>query len=221
MIRAEHISKRYKKMVLKDVSFTAEKGDLIGIIGANGCGKTTLLTIMAGVRRAGGGSLYYNNESAFSNKKVFRRYTGYVPQGNPLVDELSGRDNLKLWLKPPVKLKDFLNRDEIKRLGIADYLDVNVGRMSGGMKRRLSIAAALSLSPQVLILDEPGTALDLKGRAEIADYLAQYAAGGGTVVMTTHIEAEIELCSKLYILKDGVLTPLEKGLKMSEIAALI
>ena len=221
MIRAEHISKRYKKVVLRDVSFTAGRGDLVGILGANGSGKTTLLTIMAGVRRSDGGSLYYNNEAAFSDKRVFRRYTGYVPQGNPLIEELSGRDNLKLWLKPPVKLNDFLKRKEISRLGIADYLDVSVSRLSGGMKRRLSIAAALSLDPSVLILDEPGTALDLRGRADIARYLAEYAAEGGTVIMTTHIEAEIELCTKLYILKDGILTPLEKGLKMSEIAGLI
>lgn len=221
MIRAEHISKKYKKTVLKDISFTAEKGDIIGILGANGSGKTTLLTIMAGVRRADGGSLYYDDRDAFADKRVFGRYTGYVPQGNPLIEELSGRDNLKLWLKSPFKLKEFLARKEILRLGISDYLDIPVSRLSGGMKRRLSIAEALSSSPPVLILDEPGTALDLRGRSEIARYLAGYARDGGTVVMTTHIEAEIELCTKLYILKNGVLTPLKNGYSMGEIAALI
>jgi ABC-2 type transport system ATP-binding protein len=89
------------------------------------------------------------------------------------------------------------------------------------MKRRLAIAIALVSRPPILILDEPGTALDIKGRAEISDYLKAYTASGGTVVMTTHIESEIALCSKLYIMKDGVLSPIKNGLSIEEITELI
>jgi ABC-2 type transport system ATP-binding protein len=219
MINAKHITKKYKSTVLKDISFTAEKGECIGILGANGCGKTTLLTIMAGVRRSDGGSLTYNGEAALGKKSVCRKYTGYVPQNNPLIEELSCRDNLKLWCDIPIK--EFLNRTEIKRLGIEEYIDKRVSKLSGGMKRRLAIAIALVSRPPVLILDEPGTALDIKGRAEIADYLKVYTASGGTVVMTTHIESEIALCTKLFIMKDGVLNPVKNGLTIDEITALI
>ncbi len=219
MIRAEHISKKYKNTVLRDITFTADKGECIGILGANGCGKTTLLTIMAGVRRADGGKLYYNDELALGNKGVCCRYTGYVPQTNPLIEELSCRDNLRLWCS--TSLKELLSRKEIKRLGIEQYMDKTVSGLSGGMKRRLSIAIALAANPPVLILDEPGTALDLRGRAEIIDYLSDYIRDGGTVVMTTHIEAEIELCTKLYIIKEGVLVPVDKSLSVNEIAKLM
>lgn len=219
MIRAEHISKKYKSMVLKDITFTAQKGECIGILGANGSGKTTLLTVMAGVRRADGGKLYYNNEQALGRSRVFRKYTGYVPQTDPLIEELSAGDNLRLWSS--VSLKELLGREEIKALGVEDYINKRVSRLSGGMKRRLSIAAALSSSPPVLILDEPGTGLDLKARAETADYIRSYISSGGTVVMTTHIETEIELCTRLYIIKDGVLVPVEGKPDVSELSRLI
>ena len=219
MIRAEHISKKYKTVVLKDISFTAEKGEIIGILGANGCGKTTLLTILAGVVKADGGALYYNNEPVFKKPRLFRRYTGYVPQGNPLIEELSCRDNIFLWTKGSIK--ELLSREEIKSLGIDQYLDKRVSKLSGGMKRRLSIAIALSEKPSVLILDEPGNALDLKGRAEMGVYIKNYALSGGTVVMSTHIEGEIDLCTKLYIIKNGVLVPVPEGIDAKEIAKLI
>ncbi len=218
MIKAEHISKKYKNTVLKDISFVAGKGECIGILGANGCGKTTLLTIMAGVRNADGGKLYYNNEQALGNRRIINKYTGYVPQTNPLIEELSGRDNLRLWCN---NIKELLNRNEIKALGIENYLDKTVAKLSGGMKRRLSIAIALVSKPPVLILDEPGTALDLRGRAEIADYLSDYIKSGGTVVMTTHIEAEIQLCTRLFMIKNGVLVPIDKALTINEIAKLM
>jgi ABC-type multidrug transport system ATPase subunit len=136
-----------------------------------------------------------------------------------LIEELSCRDNLKLWCDIPIK--EFLDRTEIKRLGIGEYIDKRVSTLSGGMKRRLAIAIALVSRPPILILDEPGTALDIKGRAEIADYLKAYTASGGTVVMTTHIESEIALCTKLFIMKDGVLNSVKTDLTIDEITSLI
>ncbi len=218
MIKAEHISKRYKNTVLRDITFNVNKGECIGILGANGCGKTTLLTIMAGVAHADGGKLFYENQSALNNRRICSKYTGYVPQTNPLIEELTAGDNLKLWCKD---IKSFLKREEIKRLGIEKYLNKTVSKLSGGMKRRISIAIALVTKPPVLILDEPGTALDLKGRAEIADYLLSYVNEGGTVVMTTHLEAEIQLCTRLYMIKEGVLVPIDKTLSINEISKLI
>ena len=105
MIEVKNISKRYRNTVLDDISFTAEKGQCIGIIGANGCGKTTLLSIMAGVNKTQSGKIYYNNELA-DRKSVFKKYIAYVPQENPLIDELTTKDNLLLWLGSNRKIKD-------------------------------------------------------------------------------------------------------------------
>lgn len=219
MIRAEHITKKYKNTVLKDITFTADRGECVGILGANGCGKTTLLTILAGVRKADGGKLFYDKEQALNKRRICQKYTGYVPQTDPLIDELSAGDNLRLWCKG--SLKAFLSRPEIKSLEIETYINKQVSKLSGGMKRRLSIAIALAEKPPVLILDEPSTALDIKGRAGIADFLAAYTRAGGTVVMTTHIESEMQLCTRLYIIKDGLMNPVEKNITINELAKLM
>jgi ABC-2 type transport system ATP-binding protein len=204
MIEAVGIRKKYKKQVLQDVSFKAEKGECVGILGANGCGKTTLLSIMAGVRKADGGKLFYNGENAFESRRVFKRYAGYVPQENPLIGELSARDNLRLWYGRTA-FNSALNGGIIKRLGIDEYLNKRVDKLSGGMKRRLSIAIALADNAPVLIMDEPGAALDIYGKEEIRNYIGAFAKSGGTVIMSTHDETEIQMCDTLYIMENGIL----------------
>ena len=100
MLQVEHISFAYrKKQVLRDASFTADEGAFIGIIGKNGCGKSTLLSVLAGVRQPDGGSVCFQGAPLFSKGNDAADIVGYVPQLNPLLPELSVRDNLKLWLR--------------------------------------------------------------------------------------------------------------------------
>ena len=208
MIEVKNISKRYRNTVLDDISFTAEKGQCIGIIGANGCGKTTLLSIMAGVNKIQSGKIYYNNELA-DRKSVFKKYIAYVPQENPLIDELTTKDNLLLWLGSNRKIKDGFENGVLKDLGIDEFLNKQVNELSGGMKRRLSIGISLSNNAPIMLLDEPGSALDIYGKQEVNSYISNYVKNGGTVVMSTHDRDEIDLCNKLYKIEDGILKECE------------
>ena len=208
MIEVKNISKRYRNTVLDDISFTAEKGQCIGIIGANGCGKTTLLSIMAGVNKAQSGKIYYNNELA-DRKSVFKKYIAYVPQENPLIDELTTKDNLLLWLGSNRKIKYGFENGVLKDLGIDEFLNKQVNELSGGMKRRLSIGISLSNNAPIMLLDEPGSALDIYGKQEVNSYISNYVKNGGTVVMSTHDRDEIDLCTKLYKIEDGILKECE------------
>lgn len=198
IIKGEKITKSFRGYTLKNVSIEADKGDIIGIIGANGSGKTTLLSIMAGTIKADGGSLLYENENVFQTKR-FKKYAGYVPQENPLIEELSVKDNIRLWCG-----KNF-NKGIINDFGINEFINKRVSKLSGGMKRRVSIAVALCGDPLVLLLDEPSAALDIYGKAEIRSYIVDYVNKGGTVVMCTHDKEEISLCNKIYIMEKGVL----------------
>lgn len=208
MIEVKNISKRYRNTVLDDIGFTAEKGQCIGIIGANGCGKTTLLSIMAGVNKTQSGKIYYNNELA-DRKSVFKKYIAYVPQENPLIDELTTKDNLLLWLGSNRKIKDGFENGVLKDLGIDEFLNKQVNELSGGMKRRLSIGISLSNNAPIMLLDEPGSALDIYGKQEVNSYISNYVKNGGTVVMSTHDRDEIDLCTKLYKIEDGILKECE------------
>ena len=208
MIEVKNISKRYRNTVLDDISFTAEKGQCIGIIGANGCGKTTLLSIMAGVNKTQSGKIYYNNELA-DRKSVFKKYIAYVPQENPLIDELTTKDNLLLWLGSNRKIKNGFENGVLKDLGIDEFLNKQVNELSGGMKRRLSIGISLSNNAPIMLLDEPGSALDIYGKQEVNSYISNYVKNGGTVVMSTHDRDEIDLCNKLYKIEDGILKECE------------
>lgn len=198
------VKKNYgKKQVLKDISFSASQGECIGILGANGSGKSTLLNILAGVQK-GEGDFSYKDADLFKNTKIRSRVVGYVPQGTPLLEELSARDNLRLWYDEE-QMNQTLKNGVLAMLGIGDFIKVPVYKMSGGMKKRLSIGCAVAHKPEILLLDEPSAALDLVCKERISNYLLDFKRQGGIVVLATHDVQEIPLCDKLYILKDGVL----------------
>lgn len=208
-IAIEHIKKRYgKKRVLNDISFTASDGECIGVVGGNGCGKSTLLSIMAGVLKADGGKFLCDGENLFSNTDKRSELLGYIPQSTPLFEELTALDNLRLWCSR-AEIKKSLKNGVLKMLGIDDFIKTPVRKMSGGMKKRLAIGCSVIHNPKVLIMDEPSSALDLSCKEEIAAYMAEFRKGGGIIIISTHDVAEIEMCSSLYIMKDGVLHPFE------------
>lgn len=206
MLSVEHISFSYrKKEVLRDVSFTTKEGDFVGIIGKNGCGKSTLLSVLAGVRRPANGIVSYNGASLFSGTEKPADLIGYVPQLNPLLPELSVRDNLKLWNRNTTESTDTDCASLYQQLGLTDYLRTPVAKLSEGLKKRVSIASVLQNNPKILILDEPSAALDLPCKEVIHEQLCSFAKHGGIVLFTSHEEAEFSLCTTLYILKDGTL----------------
>ncbi|MDE7246717.1 MAG: ABC transporter ATP-binding protein [Lachnospiraceae bacterium] len=199
------IKKAYrKKTVLREVAFSAQTGSCIGIVGSNGSGKSTLLSILAGVRRADGGSFFYDGVDLLRRPGLIPKVLGYVPQGDPLMEELNAWDNLRMWYDRET-LKKSLSGGALKMLGIGDFLKTPVHRMSGGMKKRLSIGCAVVSDPGILLLDEPSAALDPVCKERIRFYLESYKRAGGIVLMVTHDAQDLELCNECYILKDGVL----------------
>ncbi len=203
-IELEHISKKYgRKDVLRNVSVETESGSCVGILGGNGCGKSTLLSVLAGIRKPSSGRFLCDGHDVFKDARLRTKLIGYVPQGTPLIEELSARDNLRIFYGHK-QLEKELAEGTLKLLGIDEYIDVPVRKMSGGMKKRLTIGCAVADHPGILILDEPSAALDLICKQSINAYLRAYKRNGGIILLATHDEEELKLCDKWYILKDGV-----------------
>lgn len=192
------LKKKYgRKTVLDGIGLLAEGGECIGLLGGNGSGKSTLLSILAGMIPADAGSFEAKNGEQ-------KARIGYVPQGTPLIEELSAKDNLLLWYDRRT-LKKELETGVLKELGISDFWRVPVRKMSGGMKKRLSIGCAVSGDPEILLLDEPTAALDITCKNNIYEYLKAFRRKGGIILWATHDIHEIELCDRCYVLKDGKL----------------
>lgn len=206
-VEIRNIKRKYgKKKVLQGVDLTCHGGQCIGILGANGSGKSTLLSILAGVALFDSGKFCCDGKELFKDYKRRVRMVGYVPQGNPLMEELTAWDNLRMWYDRKT-LDEELDHGVLKMLGVDQFLKVPVNKMSGGMKKRLSIGCAMANRPPILLLDEPTAALDLACKQQITDYLRTYKASGGLLLLVTHDVMELELCDELYILKNGKLEP--------------
>jgi len=205
IVTIEKVSLKYKKTVLTDVTITAEKGDVIGLLGLNGSGKSTLLSAIAGLRRTSSGTIKVSGKA------------GFVTQENALIDELTAMDNLKMWtpLSKAEILKE-LTETELSILKVNDFIDLKVKRMSGGMKKRLAIASVLLSKPDILLLDEPLAALDIPAKNDIIKFIDSFRAKGGTVFIASHSEELFKHCSKIYLLKNGVSTLLPAGISPAE-----
>lgn len=199
-----NIKKNYgKKQVLKSISVNVEKGKCVGILGLNGSGKSTFFNVLSGISKCDSGTFLFDGVDMFSDKKSRSKLLGYITQNPPLIDELSGLDNLKLWYNKK-SLQAELENGVLKLLGVDEFLKVKVSKMSGGMKKRLAIGCAVAHRPSLLLLDEPSAALDLQCKERIAAYLTQFKANGGTILIATHDIQDLEFCDKIVIFKDGI-----------------
>lgn len=199
------IRKSYKhKKVLEDVSLKVREGSCVCILGVNGCGKSTLFSILAGVQQADDGAFLYQDKDLLKDSTWQKNVLGYVPQGNPLIEELNAWDNLRMWYDKNT-IRNELSDGVLSMLGIDSFLKIPVCKMSGGMKKRLSIGCTVAAHPKILLLDEPLTALDIICKEHIYQYIKQYKREGGTVLLTTHDAQDLELCDEYYILKQGAL----------------
>lgn len=204
-IEIKAIRKSYgRKQVLRDITLSVTPGKCIGILGSNGSGKSTLLSILAGVQSSDGGEFLYDGRDLFKYEKQRALLVGYVPQGTPLIEELTAKDNLFLWYTREEMQKE-LDSGILKMLGIGDFLTTQVSKMSGGMKKRLAIGCAIAKRPPILILDEPMAALDIACKQSISEYIKRHKQEGGIVLISTHDLIEMELCDEQYIIKNGVL----------------
>ena len=208
-----------RHQVLTDVNLTVQKGQIIGIVGANGCGKSTLLQILAGLRLPDEGNIYLDGKQVkgSAGRSLLLRYTGYVPQESNLIPEISVGDNLFLWYRNKRKMKQDLENGFLNIMGIDKMYGIKAEHLSGGMKKRVSIGCALADSPVILLLDEPNAALDLPGKEQLREYFLQYQRMGGTVILATHDESDLEICDKVYVLRQGCISEIDRTLRGKEL----
>ena len=218
-IEVSHISKCYfRKNFLYDSTFSADFGDCSGLVGAIGCGKSTLLKVLCGAHRPDSGDILYDGSSPLSRKSIIRKLVGYVPQENPLFDNLTVLDNLKLWYCDSThNLKNDIKSGIIADFGIDKYLHATVRTLSGVIKKRLSIACSIAGDPSILILDEPGASLDIVCKEDIKNYMLKYISDGGIIIIASHEEGELSVCSRMFLMNDGVLSDIAPGTSLSSL----
>ncbi|MBY0006687.1 ABC transporter ATP-binding protein [Priestia aryabhattai] len=208
MIEINNVSKTYgKKRSLANVTLTVESGEVIGLLGPNGAGKSTLLSILSTITAPSSGNVTIGGLSLKKNQKAIREVIGYVPQDIALWEELSVKENMKMWSKMTSRS---LSNEQLQSLCSAVQLEgrwkEKVKNLSGGMKRKLNIAVSLIHEPSVLLMDEPTVGIDLQSKLEIIRYIKQLAAKGKTIIYITHDLNEIlGVCDRFAVLKEGKL----------------
>lgn len=198
------VEKKYKKnKVLSEITLNICKGESFGILGENGAGKSTLLSLMAGIQKPTKGQiLFEGRQLSVDSKKAI----GFVPQDIALYETLSGRDNLIFWGRAAglkgASLKERIDC-ALDMVALMERCDDLVGRYSGGMKRRLNIAASLLHSPRLLIMDEPTVGIDIKTRKALLSAFRDLQNQGVTLVFTSHTLEDLDFCQRLLILHEG------------------
>jgi len=208
MLEVKSISKSYGPLVaVSDVSFRVDNGETIGLLGPNGAGKTTTVSIIAGLLSADSGEVLIEGKQVKSDTDPVKLKIGLVPQDMALYDQLTTRDNLTffaaLYSLAGAKAKHAID-DVLNLVALSDRAGHKVGTFSGGMKRRLNLAAALLHDPQILLLDEPTVGVDPQSRNAIFENLEALKKRGKTLIYTTHYMEEAErLCDRIVIIDHG------------------
>jgi ABC-2 type transport system ATP-binding protein len=204
-VAARGLLKRYGDLVAVDhVDLTVERGDVFGYLGPNGAGKTTSLRMLLGLIRPSGGSIrLFGRDPLADGAKALEGVAGFV-EGPRFYPYLSGRKNLRLL----AAYDDGGSRSRIDEVleivELRDRAKDKVGGYSHGMRQRLGIAGALLRDPRLLLLDEPTTGLDPAGMRDMRDLVRRLAADGITVLLSSHLLAEVEeLCNRVAIIRTG------------------
>lgn len=195
-------------LAVKDISFIVQKGEIFGLLGPNGAGKTTTIRCLCTLAKPDGGTIEVGGISAIANPKQVRQRLGYVAQEVAIDKVLTGRELLKLqaalYHLPQKLIGDRINQ-LIAVLGLQDYADQKTGTYSGGIRKRIDLAAGLLHQPEVLVLDEPTVGLDIESRMVVWQFLQNLKAAGTTVLITSHYLEEIDaLADRLAIIDQGV-----------------
>ena len=209
MIKVDNIVKYYgEHLALKGVSYTINKGEIVGFLGPNGAGKSTMMRIITGYLPATSGYVYLDDYEIYDNPIELKRRIGYMPENISLYTEMTVID----YLKFAAKLKG-IERKHIKSAlentieitGLAKYKDRIIGHLSKGYRQRTGIAQAIIHDPEVLILDEPTSGLDPNQLIEVRS-LIKSLGGTRTVILSTHILSEVEdTCERALIIDSGEL----------------
>jgi ABC-2 type transport system ATP-binding protein len=192
--------KRGRAMVLDGLSISVPRGQVVGLLGPSGCGKTTLMRSIVGVQRVAGGTVTVLGQPA--GTAALRHRVGYVTQAASVYDDLTVTQNLQYFRRVLGA-----GADDVARAIAATDLGANaaqlVSTLSGGQRSRVSLAAALLGSPDVLVLDEPTVGLDPLLRADLWDLFHRLAEGGTSLLISSHVMDEATRCDRLLLMREG------------------
>ena len=208
MIQVSNLSKSFDSIhAVKNISFSIKKGEVFGLLGPNGAGKSTTINMMSTILKSDKGTIHIKENDIKLNPNTCKQLIGVVPQEISLYDDFSAYDNLLFWgslYKVPAKELNQKITDILKLIGLLDRKDDLIKTYSGGMKRRINIAAALLHTPEILFMDEPTVGVDPQSRNKIFEIIETINQQGITIVYTTHYMEEVErLCDRIAIMDDG------------------
>lgn len=191
------------KTVIKDLSFDVKKGEIFGLLGSNGSGKTTTIRTLLGLYQASGGEILVNGRKF--NPEDAKVTIGYLPEERGLykketvIDTMVYFGNLK-GLKDPAEW----SRKYLKRVGLEDKENEKLEKLSGGQQQKIQLGITIMNNPDLLILDEPTKGFDPMNRRLLMDIIEEHHKGGAAIIMITHYMDEVErLCDRALLLKDG------------------
>ena len=203
--QVQGICRRYgRKQVLQDVSFSLERGQVLGLFGPNGSGKSTLLDILALASRPTAGKILYDGSDILLKPGSARSLIGYVPQDIALFEELTVKDNLHCWSRLSGNLARLRVAEITAALSLEAIASQKVATLSGGMKRRVNLGVALLGFPDLLVLDEPFSGVDLDHREIMQALLQRLASQGISQVISSHsLEDLLPLADQIMVLRGG------------------
>lgn len=206
-IVVENLDKRFKNQsVLKNVNVKFSKGNIYGIIGRNGSGKTILLKCICGFLRPTAGTVSVNNKIVGQDID-FPQKLGFIIETPGFLMNYSGYKNLKYLASIQKNIDDEAIKESMSLVGLDSADKKHVGKYSLGMRQRLGIAQAIMEKPDILILDEPMNGLDKNGVQEMRKLFLQMKEEGKLILLTSHNREDIEvLCDEVYEMEDGILT---------------
>ena len=207
LLELESVSRRLGgRVVLHDLSFSLERGDVLGLLGVNGAGKSTTLSIIAGVLSLDSGAVRLDGRDVREDTLAMRTRLGWVPESVPLWPELTVAEaldacgRLRGLAKPARKSACERELERLELTGVARRL---CGALSLGLKRRVGLAQALLHDPDLLVLDEPGNGLDPVQTAQLRTLIGKLSPGRG-IILSSHVLSEVEaMCNRVLILHDG------------------
>lgn len=221
-IRIENLTKKYKDVVAVDnLSLSVCKGELFSLLGVNGAGKTTTIKMLSCLTQPTSGDAFVYDKSVLKDASAVKSLIAISPQETAVAPGLSVKENLELicGIHKFKKDKQTGKINELSELlGLSNVMGKKAGKLSGGLKRRLSIAMALVSEPEVLFLDEPTLGLDVLARSDLWDIIRSLK-GKVTIILTTHYMEEAEaLSDRVAIMKDGKLIVCDTAEKIKQAA---
>ena len=210
MLEAAGLTKAYGgRTVLYPIDLRLSRGECLGLAGPNGSGKSTLLALLAQTVRPDGGTLREGGKSVLGDRRFVREAVGYLPQEDALLEDLTVEEHLRLW-QGLLGQKGALPEEILTLLDLPPLLERRIDTLSGGMKKRVSIALALLNRPRVLLMDEAASGLDGGYVPRLLDWLeGTYLPGGGSLIWCSHHPEELErLCGAVLTLEEGRMAPM-------------